>query len=81
MEEEEEEEEARTAVDVTKAIAADEVNVEDIPTLARSVQLRKDYPTLLAPACLTTFIRRPQTKQEHHGRNSFNTSAQITAKI
>ena len=77
----EEEEEARTAVDTATAIAADRLEAEDITTLTRAAQLRKDYTMLLAPVCLNAVRIRSQTKQEHHGRNSCNTSAQITAKI
>ena len=71
----EEEKEAHTAVDKATAIARDEVEAEDTTTLERAAQLREDYATLLAPACLTTDGSRQHTKQYHHGRNSCNTLA------
>ena len=85
----EEGEEARTAVDAATVTAADEATVitadeaeaEDIITLARAAQLRKDCAMLSAPACLTRVRSRPQTKQEHHERNLCNMSALTTAKI
>ena len=77
----EEEEEARTAVDAETAIVVDKVEAEEITTLARAAQLRNDYVMLLSLACLNMVKGRPQTKQEHHGINLCNTSAQITANI
>ena len=77
----EEEEEARTAVDAATVIAADEAEAEDTITLLRAAHLRKDCAMLLVPSYLTTVRIRPQNKQEHHGRNLCNTSAQIKAKI
>ena len=77
----EEEEEARTAVDAETAIVVDKVEAEEITTLARAAQLRKDYGMLLAIDCLNMVRSRPQTKQEHHGINLCNTSAQIISKI
>ena len=76
----EEDEESHTVVEKAKETAADEVEAEDTITLARAAQLIEDCATLLAPACSTTARSRQQTRQDHHGRNSYNTLAQITDK-
>ena len=77
----EEEEEACTAMDMETAITADEVDADDIINLVLAAQLRKHYAMLSATAYLTTVRSRTKTKQEHHGRNSCNKSAQIRSKI
>ena len=69
------EEEAHVAVDTATAIAADEAESKDTTNMARAVQLRNDCAKLSAPACLTTVVKRQQTNQDYHGRNSCNTLA------
>ena len=76
----EEEEEAHTALDEATATTEDEVEDEDTINLARSSLPREDCATLLVPVCSTTARSRKQTIQDHHGRNSSNTLAQITDK-
>ena len=76
----EEDEEAHTAVDKAMATTAYKVDAEDTITLERAAILKEDCATLLAPACLNTARIWQQTKQDHHGRNSCNTLAQIRDK-
>ena len=76
----EDEEEAHTAVDEETATAADELEAKEKITLEQAALPREDHETLLAPACWTTARSRQQTRQDHHGRNSSNTLAQITDK-
>ena len=77
----EEEEEAHTAVEAVMEIVEDDVEAEYITTRELVFQIRKDCAMLLTPSCSTTGRSRPQTKQYHHGINSCNALAQITAKI
>ena len=76
----EEEEEAHTAVDASTAIATDEVDADYTTTLAQPAQIIEDCTMLSAPACSTTVRIRPQTKQDHHGRNSCNMLVRIMSK-
>ena len=76
----EEEEEAHIAVDKATETAEDEVEAKDKITLAQAALPREDCATLLAPACSTTARSQQQTRQDHHGKNLFNTLAQITDK-
>ena len=65
----EEDEEAYTVVDAAAEIATAKLEAEDTTTLARAAHIRKDCAMLLATACSTTVISRPQNKQDHNGRN------------
>ena len=67
-------------MDEATATASDEVEAEDTTNLAQAAQLREDRAMLLEPACLTMARSRQQTKQDNHGRNSFNTLARMTDK-
>ena len=76
----EEEEEAHTTMEKATVISVDDVEAEDTTTLARAVLLREDCVTLSVPTCSTTVRIQQQTKQDHHGRNSYNVLAQIMDK-